>query len=860
MHTSATHQPSQKSAHHQPFFFGRLLALGRRLLKHATPRCAIKALAGCVLTAACLTGPAHAQTTVIREYCEQNLFCYKGLNSEDAVATFLEEPVGVRYRVIPLPPTDQVISQICAFTGRYALPPVIERSYELIPLVVENFSTHQLHVHCKNSTGWDYGVKLNISARCPKHWMAYSGYHDTESGRDFALFYNFGTPEPGVAQWCQKRCSELDVYQSGSGCQKAINLGEPPPGLCAFNPIHAGTGNKFQAETDIEHPASPFKFRRYYNSHKSADTAYNPSGPLGKAWTHEYEKTIDVLKHPNREQAILSRPNGRIYELTAALGATVFTPTQPQSHFSLRKILENGKLIAWQLNDESQSAIETYTPQGRLSSIAYANGSALYLSYGDHTHLGPLTQIADHQGRAWQLAYDARGRIIKITSPDGSDTQFAYTDTHDLLVSVRHADGGLRSFFYNETAHTSANLPGLLTGIQDPTGQRTATYRYDASARAIGGEHGAGANKTTLSYQPNQTTLTDSLGSQRSIELSTIGGLVLPVRQSQPAGSGCGPASAQIGYDERGNVVSRIDFNGHKTCYAYDLTRNLETLRIEGLSASAACAAALASPPSDAPIRVIHTRWHPHWRLRTALAEPGRITTWTYNGQGAVCAPADALVAGQPIAVVCARSEQATLDTTGAAGFNAAADGPARTHTYTHNRHGQILSEDGPRTDVADITHHQYYTETGPHWTAGDLAQTTNPLGHRTRYPRYNRAGQVLERIDPNGLATRYTYDPRGRLTSTTVGDEHTRYTYDLAGKLTRLTHPDGSHVDYTYDAAGRLIGLADSAGNQLHYQLDPMGNRIRETGTDAGGQTTHSLQRAIDALGRVQRITGQAQ
>ena len=46
--------------------------------------------------------------------------------------------------------------------------------------------------------------------------------------------------------------------------------------------------------------------------------------------------------------------------------------------------------------------------------------------------------------------------------------------------------------------------------------------------------------------------------------------------------------------------------------------------------------------------------------LRDTDTEPKKLTTITYNGQGATCAPSTVLVDGKPPAVVCTRTEQAT--------------------------------------------------------------------------------------------------------------------------------------------------------------------------------------------------------
>jgi hypothetical protein len=81
--------------------------------------------------------------------------------------------------------------------------------------------------------------------------------------------------------------------------------------------------------------------------------------------------------------------------------------------------------------------------------------------------------------------------------------------------------------------------------------------------------------------------------------------------------------------------------------------------------------------------RKISYQWHPQLPLKTGIAEPGFITTIVYNGQpdpfngGATanCAPPDALLPdGSPIAIVCKRVKQATLDSDGSQGFSATID------------------------------------------------------------------------------------------------------------------------------------------------------------------------------------------
>jgi YD repeat-containing protein len=220
-----------------------------------------------------------------------------------------------------------------------------------------------------------------------------------------------------------------------------------------------------------------------------------------------------------------------------------------------------------------------------------------------------------------------------------------------------------------------------------------------------------------------------------------------------------------------------------------------------------------------------------------------------------------------PIAVLCTRIEQATTDLNGAAGFAATAqpNSPPRIWRYTYNQHGQILTEDGPRTDLNDRTTYTYHSATAfsgsgaaaSGVTQGDLKSITNAAGQTTTYDRYNPHGQLLQSTDPNGVITAYTYDLRQRLLSHSVGGQTTRYTYDPAGQLTRITAPDGSYIGHSYDAAQRHIASFDHLGNRIDYTLDNAGNRTGERVKDPSGKLRRQLTRSLDPLGRVQQTTG---
>ena len=205
---------------------------------------------------------------------------------------------------------------------------------------------------------------------------------------------------------------------------------------------------------------------------------------------------------------------------------------------------------------------------------------------------------------------------------------------------------------------------------------------------------------------------------------------------------------------------------------------------------------------------------------------------------------------------------QSTTDIDGSKGFGASFEGLPRAWAFAYDAHGHVLSMDGPRTDVSDVTHYVYYADndTDP-GKRGNVASITNALGHTTQFLAYNAHGQPLTIVDPNGLTTKLAYDLRRCLRSRNVGGEITIFDYDLVGQLKKVTLPDNSFLAYSYDTAHRLTSISDSFGGSIAYILDGMGNRTQEQAFDAGGTLAQTRSRVFNNLNQLlQDIGAQSQ
>ena len=415
--------------------------------------------------------------------------------------------------------------------------------------------------------------------------------------------------------------------------------------------------------------------------------------------------------------------------------ATTYTALTPNTVETLAPEFVSGSATSKLLYTDKHGNIETYDAYdissatvADLTRIDYLNGGYLSLKYEG----GRLAGVMDESGRPLAFQYDDLSRLKSITTPEGRSVGFVY-DASGMLATVVWPDGVTRQFL-----HENVSLPWAVTGIIDENQNRLLSFAYDEQGRAIESQYANGAMHYSVSqnvpssvnvsetWDPASKTLTRTYafsgaesavltlpnGATAAVSGTTIHGLALPTNQTQPAGSGCNASTRASTYDANGNVVSRNDFQGQRTCYAYD-SRNRETVRVEGLANSTDCSTVLpagSALPGGARKEV--TIWHPDWRLPVSSTRPGSITTRVYHGQPdpfngnstSNCTAAPNLPNGKPRPLVCRRVEQATLS-----------DGtldltvPNSIAAYTYDAAGRVLTF---KDTLNGITGYSYYSDT----------------------------------------------------------------------------------------------------------------------------------------------------
>jgi RHS repeat-associated protein len=448
----------------------------------------------------------------------------------------------------------------------------------------------------------------------------------------------------------------------------------------------------------------------------------------------------------------------------------------------------------------------------------------------------------------------------------------------DGTVVVALPGGGQRTFQPDSRPGGAYFAPpgdhGILAG--EPGGGYTLTeangyvtaYNRDGSLNYV---QDADGNRITAGYTGGQlTSLTHSSGQSLDLAYNTAG-LISSVTDS--AGR-----TTTYHYDAGNQYLTSVEnFNGATTTYTYDTGANPLT---------AHALASIAFPDgthdyftydSQGRLSDIH---HDAGAEDTTFAYSagevnvadalGDTTKYYFDNRGLL------LEVQNPLG----DSVRAAYDQN----FNRVrtTDALGRTYTYVYDALGNLLSATDPLGDtvratytavnnrLASLTDANGNTTRYAYDGKGDLTSTTyadgsvaraayDPIGSlltamnrrgQASHFTYDAAGNMLTATYADGSMATYTYDAHENLTSATDASGTTRLTYDANDRLAQITYPSGRYLKYTYDGAGRRIQMVDQTGFTVNYGYDAAGRLA--TLTDGSGNPMAKY--AYDAAGRLSR------
>lgn len=584
------------------------------------------------------------------------------------------------------------------------------------------------------------------------------------------------------------------------------------------HPILPTTGIKVKTERDwVDAAPHPLTFTRKYASRWTGP----PGAGMGNEWSHGFTARLHGGAATSRSRTVVyaDGTSSTFTNLTPTMTVDVRSGgvwTCTASTFCVPSpIVEDPNLYppdwqAWGNQDVMSEAAEGIVVRratddstwifdrqtGNLLRAQQRNGWTYSFTHSN----GYLTAITNAFERRLLLAYDALGRLVNVTTPDGQSIGYSY-DNPGRLSMVTLPDNSTKRYLYED-----ARWPSALTGINDEQGNGFERYAYDGLGRPISSELAGGADRYLVRYETRGSSITDPLGTTRSFRYVATTGPKMRGFRTEHANvpSDSGDAIANRTFTAEGLLASERDFLGLETLFTWD------TAKILKISETRAAGRAEA--------QTVATQWHSSSRLPVLITEAGRTTAYTYDALGNKL--------GETI------TDLATSQ--------------ARTWQWTYTSQGLVETMTDPKGAVWRYGYDN----------AGNRTSVRNPIGQKNGYA-YDAAGRVTSQTDPNGLTTSYAYDVRGRLTQQVRGGEATSYSYTATGQLASAVMPNGYQVSYSYDAAQRLIAATDNRGATIQYTLDGAGNRVREEVKDASGVIALVTSRIIGSLNKVAAIQG---
>ncbi|ANJ67403.1 hypothetical protein A9404_08435 [Halothiobacillus diazotrophicus] len=415
---------------------------------------------------------------------------------------------------------------------------------------------------------------------------------------------------------------------------------------------------------------------------------------------------------------------------------------------------------------------------GQLKSVTDALGHTTTFDAFDAN--GRLLQKTDPNGLVTQYAYDPRGRVSRITQQISGGaarvTTFSYTPFNELS-SVALPDGRTLTYGYDD-AHE-------LTAITDNLGDKVS-YAYDSR----------GNRSQTSTYDPDGTLI-------RKIDE------VYDLRNHLASINDSGSITKQV-VDAVGNLLQQTDPNNNPpTTHNYDpLNRLIQTVNAIGGSTSYS--------------------YDTNGQVSQVITPIGATTGYQYDDFG------DLLQEVSP---------------------------DRGTTTYAYDAAGNMIQKTDARGVIASYSYDALNRLTAIHYSGATTSSGQredwdgdHDRDHdQTRF--FNNLWHRLKANSPvaNDADISLTYDQgqncsygNGRLCSVQDQSGTTQYAYDAYGNTVTATHigvandhhkPVTTQVRYQYDAGDRIVGIIYPDGRKASIQRDAIG-RVQAISTTVSGHS----------------------
>ena len=285
----------------------------------------------------------------------------------------------------------------------------------------------------------------------------------------------------------------------GTNAQAAVSdyLGN----LVINQTLYEGTGSRM-----------PLSITATYNSINKG-TAFENAQVSGYGWQFSFNQYVREVTDKKLTKAgynyIYTDADGTDHYFKLVEGETAKWEDENGLGLTLTKD-ENNIFID---NGSTTQTYESTANGGKLLSEKDEHKNTITYTYTD----GDLTKITDGSGREVQLKYksstDGKKVVKRITKPDGTGIDIAYTTAKDKVTSISFNDGHISRFEYDD----NYNLISI-SGVSDSYMKSLPTHKFAYTNGKVTniteyGTDGTEGNRLNISYEADNTTVfTDKQG------------------------------------------------------------------------------------------------------------------------------------------------------------------------------------------------------------------------------------------------------------------------------------------------------------------------------------------------------------